>query len=66
MLTSIIVIAVKDKSALEKAYKKFEPILDLARFEEPDWNYGLTSFATRPVYEEERYLFKNYQLFKSQ
>lgn len=65
-LTSIIVIAVKDKIALEKAYQKFNNILELARFEEPDWDYGLTSFATRPVFEHERHIFKNYQLFKHQ
>lgn len=64
-MTSIIVIAVNDKKALEKAHKKFTPILDLVKFEEPDWNYGFTAFATRPVFDKERELFKNYQLFKS-
>ena len=38
--------------------------MDLQEFVEPDWNYGLTAFATRPVIESERKLFKKFQLWK--
>lgn len=33
-------------------------------FYEPDWDYGLTAFATRPVNEEERSAFRKHQLFR--
>lgn len=41
-------------------YTHFDP----TPFYEPDWDYGLTAFTTRPVTAEERAEFRKYQLFR--
>lgn len=33
-------------------------------FYEPSWDYGLTSFATEPLTQEQRVLLKRFQLWK--
>ncbi|HET8686103.1 MAG TPA: peptidyl-tRNA hydrolase [Methanosarcina sp.] len=62
--SSLIVLQVKDKNELEKAYEKLKDQIDMVKFFEPDWDYGFTSFATKPVTESQRNLFKKYRLFK--
>ena len=60
---SLIVIGVKNKAALEKALERYAHF-DPTPFYEPDWDYGLTAFTTRPVTAEERAEFRKYQLFR--
>lgn len=65
--SSLIVIQVRDKKELEKAYAKLienDRGIDFIKFFEPDWDYGFTSFASSPVKVEDRSLFKKYRLFK--
>lgn len=64
LITSVLVVGVKNTLALEKAYSQLSASLNLVRFEEPSWDYGFTAFATEPVSVEQRVLFKKYQLFK--
>jgi hypothetical protein len=62
---SLIVIQVKNKDELEKAYAKLQDSgIKFVRFHEPDWDYGFTSFASEPVYQHQRPAFKKYRLFK--
>lgn len=62
--SSLIILAFKNKQKLEKAleYVKNTGIRSI-EFHESSWNYGLTSFATEPVSEEQKLLFKKYQLW---
>lgn len=63
--SSLIVIQVKNKQRLQKSLQDIrQKGIHCIEFFEPSWEYGLTSFATRCVVEEERFLFKKYQLFK--
>ena len=62
--SSLIVIAVKNKSKLEKV------LLDLTQkgikhipFYEPSWDYGLTAICTEPLTQDLRVLLKRYQLW---
>jgi hypothetical protein len=32
-------------------------------FYEPDWDYGLTAFATEPVTQEKRSIFRKFRLW---
>lgn len=64
LITSVLVIGVKNKSALEKAYLQLSSSIELVKFEEPSWDYGFTAFATQPISNEQRILLKKYQLFK--
>lgn len=62
---SLIVIQVKNKNHLEKAYNKLVATgIKFVKFEETSWDYGFTSFASEPVYSHQREIFKNYRLFK--
>lgn len=63
--SSLIVIAVKNLKALEKAYHYLSSEgVRLEKFWEPDWDYGFTAFASEPIPMEKRNIFKKYQLFK--
>lgn len=64
LITSVLVIGVKNTQALEKAYKQLCASINLVKFEEPSWDYGFTSFATQPLSHDQRSLMKKYQLFK--
>lgn len=62
---SIIVIGVKNKDELKKAQKRLnENGVETEPFWEPSWDYGLTSFGTRPLTENERHIMRRYQLWK--
>lgn len=62
--TSVLVIGVKNKVALQKAFDTLKESINLVAFNEPSWDLGFTSFSTEPLSDEKRYLFKKYQLFK--
>lgn len=67
--SSLIVISIKNKEKLQKAYESLKSTctdidIDFVQFFEPSWDYGLTAFASSPVPQEQRNLFKKYQLFK--
>lgn len=63
--SSLIVIAVKNKQKLEKAMKFVEEQnIRLVPFYEPSWDYGLTSFSTEPLTQDQRVLLKRFQLWK--
>lgn len=62
--TSVIVIGVKNKLALQKAFENLKESLNLVAFNEPSWDLGFTAFATQPLNNEKRHLLKKYQLFK--
>lgn len=64
-VSSLIVLKVKNKYQLEKAlaYIKNENI-ETVSFYESDYDVGFTAFATRPVVDTERYIFKKYNLWK--
>ena len=63
--SSLIVIQCKNKHKLEKAYNEIlGKGIDLVQFNEPSWDYGFTAFASAPVPQEQREIFKKYQLFK--
>lgn len=32
-------------------------------FDEPSWDFGFTSFASEPVYNHQRSVFRKYRLF---
>ena len=63
--SSLIVIAVKNRTKLEKAMKDLEEKdIKFVSFYEPSWDYGLTAFGTEPLTQEQRVLLKRYQLWK--
>lgn len=62
--TSVLIIGVKNKLALQKAYDSLKESLNLVAFNEPSWDLGFTSFSTQPLNNDQRYLLKKYQLFK--
>lgn len=63
---SIIVIGLKNKKELEKAAKRLkESGIDTIEFIEPDWEYGLTTFGTRPLKQDERHIMRRYRLWKN-
>lgn len=62
--SSLIVLQVKNKEQLEKAYEDIGSHgINLVKFDEPDWDYGFTSFASEPVTMDQRKIFKKYRLF---
>ena len=62
---SLVIIQVKNKEELEKAYEDISNKgIGLIRFEEPDWDYGLTAFASEPIHKEDRSKFRGYKLLK--
>jgi hypothetical protein len=63
---SIIIFGTKNKEELESLLEQFRPQLDCYPFFEPYKDTGLTAFATNPISEENRHLFKNFKLWKPQ
>lgn len=62
---SLIVLRVKNQYQLTKALTDIEGKgIDCVTFDEPSWDYGFTAFATEPVTEEQKSLFKRYQLWR--
>jgi hypothetical protein len=63
---SIIVIGLKNKKELEKAQKRLvDNGIEIIEFHEPDWDYGLTTFGTPPIGQDQRQIMKRYQLWKN-
>jgi hypothetical protein len=63
---SIIIFGTKNKEELESLLEKFRPQLDCYPFYEPYKDTGLTAFATKPITETDRHLFKQFKLWKPQ
>jgi hypothetical protein len=62
--SSLIVIRCKNKYQLEKAQAIVEQAgIATSMFFEPDWEYGNTAFATRPVQQNEREIFRKFRLW---
>lgn len=62
---SIIVIGVKNQKELLKSHKYLEEHgIKTIMFWEPSWDYGETSFGTNPIAEENRHIFRRFQLWK--
>lgn len=63
---SIIVLGLKNKRELEKAMTRLrENNIELIEFHEPDWDYGLTTFGTQPLNQDQRQIMRRYQLWKN-
>lgn len=61
---SIVLIQIPDKSSLEQELEYLRCIgIECASFYEPYQDTGLTAFATVPVTEDKRQIFKKYQLW---
>lgn len=64
--SSLIVIGVKNQYQLEKARAKVEETgVRTEMFFEPSWDYGNTAFATEAVTDDQRSIFRRYNLWKS-
>lgn len=64
-ISSLIVIACKNKHKLQKAFDELQSSgIELIQFHEPDWDYGFTAFASAPVTAEQRSIFRKFQLFR--
>lgn len=64
--SSLILLQVPNKEKLEAALKRtLDNGIRCEAFYEPDWDYGLTAFATEPVFEDKRRVFKKYKLWKA-
>ena len=61
---SIIIFGTKDKSELEDLFDRFHPEIDCYPFFEPYKDTGLTAFATKPILESQRKIFKEFKLWK--
>ena len=63
---SIIIFGTKDKAELESLLDRFHPEIPCYPFYEPYKDTGLTAFATYPIPEEDRHIFKEFKLWKPQ
>lgn len=62
---SVIMLGVKTETQLENVCKRLEKQgIRFASFREPDIGDQLTSVCTEPVSQEQRAIFKKYQLLK--
>lgn len=64
IISSIILFGTKNKTELELLYSKFNNEIKCYAFHEPYRNIGLTAFATEPINQEKRILFKEFKLWK--
>lgn len=61
---NVVYIGVPDKRALEKVMRKLrDNQIPHVRFDEPDFDYGLTAVATIPISGEQREVLSNYRLW---
>lgn len=60
---SIIALGIDNKEQLEHLYQYFSQQLECYPFYEPYKDMGLTAFATKPITEEYRGLFKQFKLW---
>jgi hypothetical protein len=63
---SIIIFGTKNKAELETLLEEFHPKISCYPFYEPYKDTGLTAFATVPIAEDKRHLFKKFKLWKAQ
>ncbi len=63
--SSIIIFGTQDKCELEYHFARFSEQLKCFPFFEPYKNIGLTAFATEPIGEDARKLFKEFKLWSS-
>ena len=62
--SSIVLIQIPNRDQLELEFQKFEAMgISCAAFYEPYDDMGMTAFATLPLGEESRHLFKEYTLW---
>lgn len=62
---SFVFLECKSKEALESAlFKAKSNGIVVCEFHEPYGNWGLTAFASEPVPEDKRNLFKGYSLWR--
>lgn len=63
--THFVLIGAKNEKALEKIAMELEINgIEFEMFYEPDYNTGYTAIATKPLYGDQRKLFKKYNLYK--
>lgn len=63
--SSLIMLQVPNKEKLEVAMARtVERGIRCEPFHEPDWDYGLTAFATEPITVDQRKVFNKYKLWK--
>jgi len=63
---SLIVIGIRNKEQLLKAMSFLEKNnIAYESFSEPSWDYGLTAFASQPILETDRKVFKSFQLWRN-
>ena len=63
---SLIVIGIRNKEQLLKAMSFLEKNnITYESFSEPSWDYGLTAFASQPILETDRKVFKSFQLWRN-
>ena len=62
--SSVIIFGTSNKEELENLFAKYKQNLQCYPFFEPYKDVGLTSFATEPIPEEKRNLFKQFKLWK--
>ncbi len=61
----LIALGVKNQNQLDKAHAHVESHgINTVMFSEPDYDYGHTAFATQAVLEDQRHVFKKYNLWK--
>lgn len=64
--SSLILLQVPNKEKLEVALARtIERGVRCEAFNEPDWDYGLTAFATEPIFGDRRKVFNKYKLWKA-
>ena len=63
-LNSIVIFGAKDKPELESLLDRFRAEIDCHAFFEPYKDTGLTAFATPPLPESKRDIFKGFKLWQ--
>lgn len=63
---SLIVIGLRDQNQLMKAIEDVQSKdIEVETFFEPDWDYGITAFATKPIHVDDKHLLKKYQCWRT-
>ena len=63
---SIIIFGTKDKAELEYLLEQYRSELSCYPFYEPYKDTGLTAFATLPIPESKRHIFRSFKLWQAQ
>lgn len=64
VISSVIIFGTPNKEHLEHLLQKYQKHINCFPFFEPYKDIGLTAFATMPIGEELRPLFKEFKLWK--